>query len=229
MGGRKNKRQKVEGKKRPGEKNQSKNRQSKDADPHDASNLASSHKKARTIIVKPQSLVEGLSTEEKCDMIAELSEGILEDPTKAFQPEKDWSKDGANHGEEELKLPPKMQRLLDLARLNKNGNDHYIATLSIMSLLAIFKDILPSYRIRQQTDLEREGRVSRETKALWDYERSLLTYYQQYLKILENTWEQGQTQPSAPSRPAITSMLALCELLKNAYHFNFRSNILTIT
>merc|ERR1712166_1013283 len=94
--------------------------------------------------------------------------------------------------------------------------------------LAIFKDILPSYRIRQQTDIERENKMSKETKALWDYERALLTHYQQYLQVLEKAWERGQPQGGQPSRLAMTSMIALCELLKCAYHFNFRSNILVI-
>ncbi|KAL3912094.1 MAG: hypothetical protein SGILL_007022, partial [Bacillariaceae sp.] len=217
MGGRKNKRQKVAGGKRGGDAKDAKD---------DAT--ATTNKKSRTIMVKPSTLTEGLSTEQKCDMIAELSEAILEDPTKAFQPEKDRSAQ-TQPGEDELKLPPKMQRLLDLSRTHKNGNDDYIATLAIMSLLAIFKDILPSYRIRQQTELEKAEKISKETKALWDYERSLLTYYQQFLQILEKSWDQGSQQnPTSPSRPAITSMLSLCELLKHAYHFNFRNNILTI-
>jgi nucleolar complex protein 3 len=217
MGIRKNKRQKIAGNKQ----------EAGDAKKDDAKTPPPS-KKSRSIMVKPSSLIEGMSTEEKCDMIAELSESILEDPTKAFQPERDRSK-AAQQGEDELKLPPKMQRLLDLSRTHKNGNDEYIATLAIMSLLAIFKDILPSYRIRQQTEMERAERISKETKALWDYERSLLTYYQQYLQILEKSWDGGsQKHPISPSRTAITSMLGLCELLKHAYHFNFRSNILTI-
>jgi nucleolar complex protein 3 len=76
--------------------------------------------------------------------------------------------------------------------------------------------------------LERESKVSKETKALWDYERALLTHYQQYLQILEKSWEQGQKHQESPSRVAVTSMLSLCELLKAGYHFNFRSNILSI-
>jgi nucleolar complex protein 3 len=186
--------------------------------------VSKASKKSRSMIVKPSSLLAGLSTEEKCDMIAELSELILEDPTKAFQSEKDVSSkhNKDSDEQEEIRLPSKMQRLLELSRTHKNGNDEYIATLAMMSLLAIFKDVLPSYRIRQQTEVERQAKMSKETKALWDYERNLLTHYQQFLQVLEKAWEQGQTNPKIPSRVAITSMLSLCELLKAAYHFNFR-------
>lgn len=179
-------------------------------------------------------LYTGLSTEEKCDLIAELSELVLEDPTTAFQQQSHQvgAGDGKDeHAKVDMKLPSRMQQLLDLSRTHKNGNDEHVATLAIMSLLAIFKDIIPSYRIRMQTDIEREGKISKETKALWDYERALLTHYQQYLQLLEKAWEkdqQQQQQQRLPSRLAIACVLSLCELLKSAYHFNFRSNILSI-
>ncbi|MGK3736405.1 MAG: nucleolar complex protein 3 [Bacillariaceae sp.] len=180
----------------------------------------------------PKSLLSRLSAEEKCDLVAELSELVLENPMKAFVLEKEIinENDGGDGtaSTEVVRTISRVQKLLDLSRVHKNGNDEYIATLAIMSLLAIFKDILPSYRIRQQTDIERENKMSKETKALWDYERALLTHYQQYLQVLEKAWEKGQPQGGQPSRLAMTSMIALCELLKSAYHFNFRSNILTI-
>ena len=172
-----------------------------------------------------------MTTEEKCDLIADFSEQVLEDPSKAFQSEKeDMSTrekgDDANDGKPR-RLPSKIQNLLDLGRVHKNGGSEYVASLAIMSLLAIFQDILPAYRIRLPTDAEREQKVSRETKQLWDYERGLMTNYQQYLQLLEKTWEKGQ-DGKIPSRLAVTSMLTLSELLKKAFHFNFRSNILTI-
>lgn len=172
-----------------------------------------------------------LSVEEKCDLIAQLSETILEDPNKAFRQERETvikEGSGDNATTTTVRLPSKMQQLLDLARPHKNGGDEYIATLGVMSLLAIFKDILPSYRIRLASDAERAGKVTKETKELWDYERAMLTNYQHYLQLLEKQWERGQNGNSEPSRLALTSMISLCELLKTAYHFNFRSNVLTM-
>ncbi|CAJ1905352.1 unnamed protein product [Cylindrotheca closterium] len=175
----------------------------------------------------PPSKLASLSSEQKCAMIAELSETILEDPTKGFKKERETATD-VGKGDDTtttVRVPSKVENLLDLARPHKNGGDDYIATLGVMSLLAIFKDVLPSYRIRLPTDAERAGNLSKETKQLWDYERAVLTYYQHYLQLLEKQWERGQDEPS---RLALTCMLSLCELLKTAYHFNFRSNLLTI-
>jgi len=182
-------------------------------------------------VIKPKLILASLSSEEKCNLVAELSELVLENPSKAFQMEKEMARGEGKidrNGSGEVRSVSKVQQLLDLSRTHKNGNDDYIATLGIMSLLAIFKDIIPSYRIRQQTDTERENKISKETKALWDYERALLTHYQQYLQVLGKAWENGQNEESIPSSLAITSLLSLCELLKSAYHFNFRSNILSI-
>jgi nucleolar complex protein 3 len=108
-----------------------------------------------------------------------------------------------------------------------------LARLAMVSLLAIFSDILPSYRIRLPTHEELSVRVSKETKATWDYERNLLSHYQSYWKLLQRTWEQGTTTNNTNnsnnnniSLLTATSMLCTCELLKSAMHFNFRSNIL---
>ncbi|KAL3945584.1 MAG: hypothetical protein SGBAC_000324 [Bacillariaceae sp.] len=175
----------------------------------------------------PPTKLAGLSSNEKCEMIAELSETILEDPTKGFKKERDTAASVEEGGDSTttVRVPSKVEKLLDLARPHKNGEDEYIATLGVMSLLAIFKDVLPSYRIRLPTDAERAGKVSKETKQLWDYERAILTYYQHYLQLLEKQWERGQ---NGPSRLGMTCILSLCELLKIGYHFNFRSNLLTM-
>lgn len=187
------------------------------------------------VVTRKMISLEEMTTEEKCDMIAELSETIMADPTSSFKQEREQQQQqqqtsDTDHNERLLpstvRLPSKVQMLLDLARPHKNGGEEYTASLAIMSLLAVFKDILPSYRLRMPTDVERAGKISKETKQLWDYERALLTHYQQYLQLLEKSWDNGSAKGRAPSRLAITAMLSLCELLKSAYYFNFRSNVL---
>jgi nucleolar complex protein 3 len=178
-----------------------------------------------------------LSVEEKCDLIASISEAVMADPTKAFHQEREevsrktvtptGSEDLALAEPKTIRLPSKIQNLLDLGRVHKNGGDEYVASLAIMSLLALFKDMIPAYRIRLPTDAERAGKVSKEIKQLWDYERALITHYQQYLQLLEKVWEQNQMDNKVPNRLGITAMLSMCELLKAAFHFNFRSNILS--
>jgi len=194
--------------------------------------------------------MENESVLEKRILIAQLAESILSKPDAAFS-----SNNQGDNKTEKSKTDDydagvvfsnlsKMRMLLELANPNPKilrMNDEQTARLAIVSLLAIFKDILPTYRIRQPTAAELAVRVSKDVKRLRDYERNLLTSYQSYLKLLEILWTNGQPQrnksqkknsqyiPNAsPSPLAITAMLSLAELLKSAFLFNFRSNILSI-
>jgi nucleolar complex protein 3 len=164
-----------------------------------------------------------LTVQETCELIAELSESVLEDPEQAFT---STEIDRREHDGDEkdrkntTRGPSKMQQLLMLANQQATDSEQYTAQLAIMSLLAIFKDILPAYRIRVPTAQEMAVKVSKETKKMWDHERALLHHYQQYLKLLEKTWEKQNSSVS------VTALLSLAELLKTAFHFNFRSNLL---
>lgn len=53
-----------------------------------------------------------------------------------------------------------------------------VARLAMLSLLAVFKDILPGYRIRLPTEKELEIPVSKEVKQTRDYEAMQLKLYQ---------------------------------------------------
>lgn len=182
-----------------------------------------------------------LSTTQRCELIAEISEAILEDPQSAFQSNKIQNDEDVENNNNEnkeltsyLQSHSKMRRLIDMANPLKNDFDEMTTRLSILSLLAIFQDIIPTYRIRLPTAEELSVRLTKETKKLWDYERGLLASYQQYLKLLEHLWENGNTskkknkEHNEVSALSVTAILCLCELLKSAYHFNFRSNILTL-
>ncbi len=183
-----------------------------------------------------------LTTTERCELIAELSEAVLEDPQSAFissrnQGEYDDDDDGNNNEYTSyLKSHSKMRRLLDMGNPRKNDCDEMTTRLSILSLLALFQDIIPSYRIRLPTAQELSVRESKDTKKLWDYERGLLASYQQYLKLLEHLWSSNGIAISSKKKRkeheeisaiSVTALLCMCELLKSAYHFNFRSNILS--
>ena len=48
----------------------------------------------------------------------------------------------------------------------------------MVSLAAVFKDILPGYRIRPPTDKEKAMSVSKEVRKLREHESSLLSQYQ---------------------------------------------------
>lgn len=175
-----------------------------------------------------------LTTTQRCELIAEISEAILEDPQAAFTSSKAANdEDEADDEEGGANIPSKMKRVIDMADMSKNGGEEATTRLAILSLLAIFQDIIPTYRIRLPTAAERAVRVTKDVKKLWEYESKLLLSYQHYLKVLNSLWESGCGKESkrlnaSLSTVSVTAILCLCELLKSAAHFNFRSNILKI-
>lgn len=175
--------------------------------------------------------IASLSQAQRCELIAEISESILEDPQTAFLSiSEDDDDDNESSGP---RTPSKMRKILELANPQKNGGDEITTKLAILSLLAIFQDIIPTYRIRLPTAQERSVKVSKDIKKLWDYESKLLSTYQQYLKLLDSLWtcgngKQSKHMDTSLNQISVTAILCLAELLKSASHFNFRSNIMNI-
>ncbi|KAI7826532.1 nucleolar complex-associated protein-domain-containing protein [Gamsiella multidivaricata] len=67
-----------------------------------------------------------------------------------------------------------------------------IKKLAMLTQLAVYKDILPGYRIRPLTEKEQSVTVSKEVAKLRDYEQSLLQNYQNYLQSLEKVLAQDR-------------------------------------
>ena len=59
-----------------------------------------------------------------------------------------------------------------------HGGTVQVARLAMLTLLAVFKDILPGYRIRLPTEKELEVPVSKEVKQTRDYESMQVRLYQ---------------------------------------------------
>lgn len=66
------------------------------------------------------------------------------------------------------------------------ANDPVVRKLALLSELAVFKDIAPGYRIRPLTDAEKTAKVTKDVLRQRDYEETLLSLYQTYLKTLES-------------------------------------------
>lgn len=91
-----------------------------------------------------------------------------------------------------------------------------VVKLGLLSLLMVFKDIIPGYRIRmQETDT-----VSKEVKMTRSFENTLLENYQEYLKDLEGYTKNLELK--------LVGIQCLTELLKKVPHFNFRNNLLNV-
>ncbi|XP_012231094.1 nucleolar complex protein 3 isoform X2 [Linepithema humile] len=165
-------------------------------------------------IDKPVSTVELLACREdllksKRLKIGVLSSGILENP--------------------ELKSR-NLKILLDM--MDEKDSEVYITVrkLTTISLLEVFKDLLPSYNLLQ---VSQEGvLLKKKTLALQNYEATLLRSYKKYLQKLEQMCKilrrkKGDTR-SIHEREIQLGEIALscmCELLTVHPYFNFSINV----
>lgn len=112
--------------------------------------------------------------------------------------------------------------------------------LAMVSLLTVFKDIIPGYPIRKLSEKEQGVKLSKEVKQLRDFEEGLLKYYQQYLQILEATVQEfvknqkttssnGVLQKQAASESVmLVAVQCMCDLLTSLPHFNFHTNLVAV-
>ncbi|CAK5264565.1 unnamed protein product [Mycena citricolor] len=98
-------------------------------------------------------------------------------------------------------------------------NDPVIRKLAILSQLAVFKDIIPGYRIRALSDKEKAEKVSQMVARTREWEQGLVVVYQNYLRALE-------AELKAKSELADIALGAMCTLLTELIHFNFRVNLM---
>ncbi|KAF2836797.1 nucleolar complex-associated protein 3 [Patellaria atrata CBS 101060] len=104
-----------------------------------------------------------------------------------------------------------------------------IKKLALATQCAVYKDIIPGYRIRPIKEGEQKEVLSKEVRKLRNYEQALAGGYQDYVKELakyakENKKDTAETD-STLSTVAIT---CACDLLVSVPHFNFRAEILGI-
>ncbi|XP_062234449.1 nucleolar complex protein 3 homolog [Platichthys flesus] len=112
-----------------------------------------------------------------------------------------------------------------------------VRKLVMVSLMEIFKDIAPTYRIRPLTAEEKGVKVKKETQRLREFEEGLVSQYKFYLEDLEQTikdWKQQKKKRSqvvslqSYQSLAHVSVRCLCELLLALPHFNFHNNIVVV-
>ncbi|KAI3456684.1 hypothetical protein Pfo_013347 [Paulownia fortunei] len=110
-----------------------------------------------------------------------------------------------------------IKNIKEMLEISKDG-DSAVVMLGLKSLLAVFKDIIPGYRIRLPTDKEQEMKVSKAVKKMRFYESTLLSAYKAYVQKLV-----ALQQQTVYKRVAVR---CLCSLLAAVPHFNFRESLL---
>ena len=180
-----------------------------------------------------------------------LPEVIHEDDDSWLSSEEE-SREDSRPAQEETKVPIRQQILEakeELARLaslvNEDPEEHAgvfrtlgqvasssnptIKKLGLATQLAVYKDVIPGYRIRPIAEIDQTEKVSKDVKRLRAFEQSLVSSYQAYIKDLAACAKarQGPLAEAASSVKQV-AIACTCALLVAVPHFNFRGELLKI-
>lgn len=135
--------------------------------------------------------------------IAELVEKVMEDPEEHYA---------------------SLTRLVKMAH-SKNPNT---CKFAMLALVPVFNSVIPGYRIRPLTELEKKEKVSKDVARLRNFEQNLVVNYKNYVGLLGKLAKIPNN--STPIKVALgnLAMNAVNTLIPNVSHFNFRSDLLAI-
>lgn len=104
-----------------------------------------------------------------------------------------------------------------------------IVKLALATQLAVYKDVIPGYRIRQADEDAPEEKLSKDVRSLRSYEQALVSGYQTYVKELAKHAKSGRnTAPVKGQSLANVAIICACTLLNAVPHFNFRNDLVKI-
>ncbi|KAL9001565.1 MAG: hypothetical protein Q9169_000140 [Polycauliona sp. 2 TL-2023] len=104
-----------------------------------------------------------------------------------------------------------------------------VKKLALATQLAVYKDVIPGYRIRPIAELDSSEKVSKEVRKLRSFEQALVTNYQNYIKEFANCAKaSGDTSSKDGASIATVAISCACTLLLAVPHFNFRSELIKI-
>ncbi|KAI5307089.1 ribosome biosynthesis protein nip7 [Ascosphaera pollenicola] len=118
------------------------------------------------------------------------------------------------------------KRMLDMITTNTHPA---IKKLSMVAMAAVYTDVIPGYRIRALSEADKAAKVSKDVRKLRDFEQSLVTGYQNYVKQL-TILAKVKTGKEREDAPGLKSVAVTCaaKLLHAVPHFNFRGELLKI-
>ncbi|EXJ70426.1 uncharacterized protein A1O5_06494 [Cladophialophora psammophila CBS 110553] len=102
-----------------------------------------------------------------------------------------------------------------------------VQKLVLAAQAAVYKDVIPGYRIRSYKDDELGNKISKDVRQTRQYEHALVTGYQAYLKQLSSLAKAQKSDAVTLSLRSVAINCA-CTLLLSVPHFNFRTELLNI-
>lgn len=128
-----------------------------------------------------------------------------------------------------------LNKLRELLKMSEKTKKTVNRQVLLVSLLAIFKSIIPGYNIKELTEQQLKEKVSKEVKQVRDYEQGLLASYKRFVKLIHHSFRQSkltedetvkETRSVANKRILATTAVEIaCELIESLPHFNYRHEL----
>ncbi|CRG84164.1 hypothetical protein PISL3812_01487 [Talaromyces islandicus] len=126
--------------------------------------------------------------------------------------------------EEHVKLFKKLAEYVD-----KSSTHSVIKKLALATQAAIFKDVIPGYRIRPIADeVGKNEKISKEVRQLRSFEQSLLSSYVHYVQQLTALSRGSRQQNKDEAGLRTVAVSCACNMLVAVPHFNQRLELLKI-
>lgn len=114
-----------------------------------------------------------------------------------------------------------------MSEMVEKGSHVAIKKLALAAQAAIYKDVIPGYRIRPLSEEDMSGKISKEVRKLRTFEQTLLSGYKHYVHTLSVLTKPAKGQEVDPGLKSLAINCA-CNLILSVPHFNFRSELLKI-
>ncbi|KAL8996671.1 MAG: hypothetical protein Q9188_006510 [Gyalolechia gomerana] len=104
-----------------------------------------------------------------------------------------------------------------------------IKKLALATKLAVYKDVIPGYRIRPLGEAADTEKISKDVRRLRSFEQALVSNYQDYVKELARCARtNSNNSPEATTGISTVAISCASTLLLAVPHFNFRSELIKI-
>ncbi|KAH8724255.1 nucleolar complex-associated protein-domain-containing protein [Phaeosphaeriaceae sp. PMI808] len=109
-----------------------------------------------------------------------------------------------------------------------DSDNFTVKKLALATQVAIFKDLIPGYRIRPLSEETMGEKISKDVKKLRTFEQRLVTSYQAYVDHLGKLAKSSASRNEQNASLASVAVSCACNLLTDVPHFNFRGELLKI-
>lgn len=113
-------------------------------------------------------------------------------------------------------------------QVHATSKNKTVVKLCLATQLAIYRDIIPGYRIRPVSKEELKQKLSKDVRKLRNFEQSLVGGYHDYVKSLTRAAKGSGDRNKEKASVATVAISCACTLLNTVPHFNFRGDIINI-